>query len=126
MLNNREVKNIIGTIHILDSYLEELLDAHDLDVARGSSDGADYVNNKIRMYNELLDTAELLGLELEGTYEKLDLVYEDTREDELVSKIILAVDDYRRDTKGHKNTLDAFKHEGGFGCEEIVGKNPFK
>ena len=35
MLNNREIKNIIGTIHILDSYIEDLLDAHSLDVAKG-------------------------------------------------------------------------------------------
>ena len=65
MLNNREIKNIIGTIHILDSYIEDLLDAHSLDVAKGNgNDGADFVNDKIRMFNELLDTAELLGIEV--------------------------------------------------------------
>ncbi|WP_286312646.1 hypothetical protein [Romboutsia ilealis] len=124
MLNNREIKNIIGTIHILDSYMEGLLDAHNLDVAKGNSDGADYVNNKIRMFNELLDTAEVLGLEFDGTYEKLDLVYEDTREDELLSKIILAIDEYRGNTRPI-NPFGALEHEGAFNGEVKVGKNPF-
>ena len=124
MLNNRDIKNIIGTIHILDSYMEGLLDAHSLDIAKGNSDGADYVNNKIRMFNELLDTAEVLGLEFDGTYEKLDLVYEDTREDELLSKIILAIDEYRGNTRP-KNPFGALDHEGAFNGEVKVGKNPF-
>lgn len=124
MLNNREIKNIIGTIHILDSYMEGLLDAHNLDIAKGNSDGADYVNNKIRMFNELLDTAEVLGLEFDGTYEKLDLVYEDTREDELLSKIILAIDEYRGNTRPI-NPFGALEHEGAFNGEVKVGKNPF-
>lgn len=124
MLNNREIKNIIGTIHILDSYMEGLLDARSLDIAKGNSDGADYVNNKIRMFNELLDTAEVLGLEFDGTYEKLDLVYEDTREDELLSKIILAIDEYRGNTRPI-NPFGALEHEGAFNGEVKVGKNPF-
>lgn len=125
MLNNREIKNIIGTIHILDSYMEDLLDAHSLDVAKGNGyDGADYVNDKIRMFNELLDTAEVLGIEFDGTYEKLDLVYEDTREDELLSKIILAIDEYRGNTRPI-NPFGALEHEGAFNGEVKVGKNPF-
>ena len=124
MLNNREIKNIIGTIHILDSYMEGLLDAYSLDIAKGNSDDADYVNNKIRMFNELLDTAEVLGLEFDGTYEKLDLVYEDTREDELLSKIILAIDEYRGDARPI-NPFGTLEHEGVFNGEVKVGKNPF-
>ncbi|WP_305304051.1 hypothetical protein [Romboutsia ilealis] len=82
------------------------------------------MNNKIRMFNELLDTAEVLGLEFDGTYEKLDLVYEDSREDELLSKIILAIDEYRGDTRPI-NPFGALGHEGAFNGEVKVGKNPF-
>lgn len=127
MLNNREIKNIIGTIHILDSYIEDLLDAHSLDVAKGNgNDGADFVNDKIRMFNELLDTAELLGIEVEDVYTKFDLVDEYSEEDGLISKILSAVDEYRRDNIEVNNSLeeDIAKNRNPF-QEGFIYDNPF-
>nr|WP_294572330.1 hypothetical protein [uncultured Romboutsia sp.] len=127
MLNNREIKNIIGTIHILDSYIEDLLDAHSLDVAKGNgNDGADFVNDKIRMFNELLDTAELLGIEVEDVYIKFDLVDEYSEEDGLISKILSAVDEYRRDNIEVNNSLeeDIVKNRNPF-QEGFIYDNPF-
>ena len=127
MLNNREIKNIIGTIHILDSYIEDLLDAHSLDVAKGNGDdGADFVNDKIRMFNELLDTAELLGIEVEDVYTKFDLVDEYSEEDGLISKILSAVDEYRRDNIEVNNSLeeDIVKNRNPF-QEGFIYDNPF-
>ena len=127
MLNNREIKNIIGTIHILDSYIEDLLDAHILDVAKGNgNDGADFVNDKIRMFNELLDTAELLGIEVEDVYTKFDLVDEYSEEDGLISKILSAVDEYRRDNIEVNNSLeeDIVKNRNPF-QEGFIYDNPF-
>lgn len=127
MLNNREIKNIIGTIHILDSYIEDLLDAHSLDVAKGNgNDGADFVNDKIRMFNELLDTAELLGIEVEDVYTKFDLVDEYSEEDGLISKILSAVDEYRRDNIEVNNSLeeDIVKNRNPF-QEGFIYDNPF-
>ena len=127
MLNNREIKNIICTIHILDSYIEDLLDAHSLDVAKGNgNDGADFVNDKIRMFNELLDTAELLGIEVEDVYTKFDLVDEYSEEDGLISKILSAVDEYRRDNIEVNNSLeeDIVKNRNPF-QEGFIYDNPF-
>ena len=127
MLNNREIKNIIGTIHILDSYIEDLLDAHSLDVAKGNgNDGADFVNDKIRMFNELLDTAELLGIEVEDVYIKFDLVDEYSEENGLISKILSAVDEYRRDNIEVNNSLeeDIVKNRNPF-QEGFIYDNPF-
>ena len=127
MLNNREIKNIIGTIHILDSYIEDLLDAHSLDVAKGNgNDGADFVNDKIRMFNELLDTAELLGIEVEDVYIKFDLVDEYSEDDGLISKILSAVDEYRRDNIEVNNSLeeDIVKNRNPF-QEGFIYDNPF-
>lgn len=127
MLNNREIKNIIGTIHILDSYIEDLLDAHSLDVAKGNgNDGADFVNDKIRMFNELLDTAELLGIEVQDVYIKFDLVDEYSEEDGLISKILSAVDEYRRDNIEVNNSLeeDIVKNRNPF-QEGFIYDNPF-
>ena len=98
-----------------------------LDVAKGNgNDGADFVNDKIRMFNELLDTAELLGIEVEDVYIKFDLVDEYSEEDGLISKILSAVDEYRRDNIEVNNSLeeDIVKNRNPF-QEGFIYDNPF-